>query len=172
MGSGASMAVAQEESQLEQFLNAAVHVSPEHPVVISKFWEDSRELDVDVVADHGQLLLYAVSEHVEEAGVHSGDATMVFPSENVDMDLQQRLKQIVSSIASELNITGAFNIQALYREGGLAVIETNLRASRSLPFVSKVLGVDFAAVATRAILNEPSKYLPLCDAPASEFGRI
>jgi len=117
-------------------------------------------------------LLYAVSEHIEEAGVHSGDATMVFPSERVGMDLQMRLKGIVASIAAELNITGAFNIQALHRDGQLAVIETNLRASRSLPFVSKVLGIDFASVATRAIIGQPPAYEPKCDAPASTLGVV
>lgn len=97
---------------------------------------------------------------------------MVFPSDRVDMDLQKRLKRIVASIALELNITGAFNIQALHRDGKLAVIETNLRASRSLPFVSKILGVDFAATATRAIMDIPPAYDSRCDQPASYFGRV
>eukprot|EP00928_Gymnodinium_smaydae_P059831 TRINITY_DN4329_c0_g1_i1.p1 TRINITY_DN4329_c0_g1~~TRINITY_DN4329_c0_g1_i1.p1 ORF type:complete len:1562 (-),score=375.52 TRINITY_DN4329_c0_g1_i1:179-4864(-) len=170
--SGAAMAVVREASELERYLRAAASVSPEHPVVISEFWLESKELDVDVVAHQGELLLYAVSEHIEEAGVHSGDATMVFPSESVGTQLQRRLKSIVASIAKELNITGAFNIQALSRGDRLAVIETNLRASRSLPFVSKVLGVDFAAAATRAIVDRPPAYQPLCDAEASAFRRV
>jgi carbamoyl-phosphate synthase large subunit len=170
--SGAAMAIVRIEAELEQFLNAATSVSPEHPVVISKFWTDAEEIDVDVVAHQGELLLYAVSEHVEEAGVHSGDATMVFPSEKIGMNTQNKLKGIVGKIAAELNITGAFNIQALHKDGQLAVIETNLRASRSLPFVSKVLGIDFASVATRAIVGQPPPYEPLCDAPASSFGVV
>merc|ERR1719230_877933 len=97
---------------------------------------------------------------------------MVFPSERIGIELQLRLKSIVASIAAELNITGAFNIQALHRDSRLAVIETNLRASRSLPFVSKVLGIDFAATATRAIVGEPPAYEPLCDAPASSLPRV
>ncbi|BFZ55888.1 carbamoyl-phosphate synthase (glutamine-hydrolyzing) cpa2 [Savitreella phatthalungensis] len=154
--SGAAMSVIHSEESLEDRLTNAAAVSPDHPVVITKFIEGAREIDVDAVAHNGKLLIHAVSEHVENAGVHSGDATLILPPVGLADSTMARLKDIASRVAQGFKITGPFNMQIIQAdEGGaepaLKVIECNLRASRSFPFVSKVLGVNFIEVATKAI---------------------
>lgn len=157
--SGAAMTVIRNESELKDKLLAAADVSPEHPVVITQYIEGAQEIDCDGVASNGKLLVHAVSEHVEDAGVHSGDATLVLPPVNLDKDIQARVKEIAEKVAKAWSITGPFNMQIIKQvdpEGGepkLKVIECNLRASRSFPFVSKVLGTNFIEVATKALLG-------------------
>lgn len=151
------MNVVWEEEDLEYKLSAAAAVSPKHPVVITKFIDNAQEIDVDGVAYQGKLLIHAVSEHVENAGVHSGDATLVLPPYTLDSSDMQRLKEIAQKVAAALEISGPFNMQIIKKPAEdnsgpeLKVIECNLRASRSFPFVSKVLGVNFIDVATAAI---------------------
>jgi carbamoyl-phosphate synthase large subunit len=153
------MNVVWDETTLEHFLGMAADVSPDHPVVITKFIDDAQEIDVDAVAHNGRLLVHAVSEHVENAGVHSGDATLVLPPFSLhDQDLA-RLKEIAVKVAKAFEISGPFNMQIIRKPGtadeepALKVIECNLRASRSFPFVSKVLGHNFIDVATAAIMD-------------------
>ncbi len=153
--SGAAMRVCVDGEQLRAFLVRAALVTPEHPVVISKFEENAKEIEVDAVAHDGRVLLYAISEHVENAGVHSGDATIVLPPQRLYLETIRRVKRITKKIAGRLGIRGPFNIQFLARDNEIKVIELNLRASRSFPFVSKVTGVDFIEVAARAILDRP-----------------
>jgi carbamoyl-phosphate synthase large subunit len=129
--------------------------NPEHPVVISKFHENSKEIEIDAVAKHGEILIYAISEHVENAGVHSGDATVVLPAQRIYLDTYRRIKQIARSIAQALDITGPFNIQFLATRGKLRVIECNLRASRSFPFCSKVFKQNMIDYAVKAMLGTP-----------------
>ncbi|VBB72888.1 Putative carbamoyl-phosphate synthase arginine-specific large chain [Podospora comata] len=158
--SGAAMTVIRSQEDLKDKLEAASNVSPDHPVVISKFIEGAQEIDVDGVASKGELIIHAVSEHVEQAGVHSGDATLVLPPANLDQDTMDRVKEIAQKVAKAWNITGPFNMQIIRAEdpeGGvpaLKVIECNLRASRSFPFVSKVLGTNFIDVATKALVGK------------------
>jgi carbamoyl-phosphate synthase large subunit len=151
--SGAAMSVAHEPNELKRILNRAKRVSAEHPVVISKFETHAREVELDGVADGGKLVLWAISEHVEDAGVHSGDATLVLPPQTLYIATLRRIKHIAIEIAKELQITGPFNIQFLARHNVVKVIECNLRASRSFPFVSKLTGQNFAAEAMRRMLN-------------------
>lgn len=158
--SGAAMTVIHTKEDLEQKLTAASDVSPDHPVVITKFIDGAEEIDVDAVAHNGKLLVHAISEHVENAGVHSGDATLVLPPVNQDQQTIERIKEIAQKVAKAWSITGPFNMQIIKArdpEGGLPqlkVIECNLRASRSFPFSSKVLGTNFIDVATRALLDK------------------
>lgn len=158
--SGAAMTVIRSEAELEDKLTAAADVSPDHPVVITKFIEGAREIDVDAVASNGKLLVHAVSEHIENAGVHSGDASLVLPPANLDARTVERVKEIAEKVAKAWSITGPFNMQIINADsvdGGestLKVIECNLRASRSFPFVSKVLGTNFIDVATRALTGK------------------
>ncbi|KAI2640458.1 putative carbamoyl-phosphate synthase arginine-specific large chain [Hypomontagnella submonticulosa] len=158
--SGAAMTVIRSQEDLKDKLEAASNVSPDHPVVITKFIEGAQEIDVDGVAHQGNLILHAVSEHVEQAGVHSGDATLVLPPVNLDERTMERLKDIAQKVAKAWSITGPFNMQIIKAddpEGGepaLKVIECNLRASRSFPFVSKVLGTNFIDVATKALVGK------------------
>ncbi|KAL2134021.1 hypothetical protein VTI74DRAFT_1185 [Chaetomium olivicolor] len=158
--SGAAMTVIRSKDELKDKLEAAASVSPDHPVVISKFIEGAMEIDVDGVASEGKLIVHAVSEHVEQAGVHSGDATLVLPPVNLDETTMERVKEIAQKIAGALEITGPFNMQIIKAddpEGGLPllkVIECNLRASRSFPFVSKVLGTNFIDIATKALVGK------------------
>ncbi|OTB18361.1 hypothetical protein K445DRAFT_55198 [Daldinia sp. EC12] len=158
--SGAAMTVIRSHEDLKDKLEAASNVSPDHPVVITKFIEGAEEIDVDGVAHQGSLILHAISEHVEHAGVHSGDATLVLPPVNLDDRTMERLKEIAQKVAKAWNITGPFNMQIIKAdnpEGGepaLKVIECNLRASRSFPFVSKVLGTNFIDVATKALVGK------------------
>ncbi|XP_039548605.1 CAD protein isoform X2 [Pimephales promelas] len=152
--SGAAMNVAYSDSELEMFLTNAVAVSKEHPVVISKFIQEAKEIDVDAVACDGVVIAIAVSEHVENAGVHSGDATLVTPPQDINQKTMERIKMIVHAIGLELQVTGPFNLQLIAKDDQLKVIECNVRVSRSFPFVSKTLGVDLVALATRVILGE------------------
>ncbi len=151
--SGAAMCVAYDIEQLRNYIEAATEVSPEHPIVMSKYEVDSKEIEIDAVADHGELIAYAVSEHVEKAGVHSGDATLMLPAQKVYLRTLRKIKQISRKIAQALNITGPFNIQFLARENMVKVIECNLRASRSFPFVSKVTKKNMIELATQRMLG-------------------
>ncbi|PKP29484.1 MAG: carbamoyl phosphate synthase large subunit [Bacteroidetes bacterium HGW-Bacteroidetes-17] len=153
--SGAAMNVVSNKEELEHFLNLAANVSKKYPVVVSKFMENTKEIEMDAVADKGKVLAYAISEHIEFAGVHSGDATMMFPPQKVYVETIRRIKKITNRIAAELNISGPFNIQYLAKDNDIKVIECNLRASRSLPFVSKVLKTNFVDLATKIMLDIP-----------------
>jgi len=155
--SGAAMAVAHEPSELRRFLVQASVVSPEYPVVVSKFESHAREVEIDGVADRGELVLWAISEHIEDAGTHSGDATLVLPPQTLYIATIRQVKQIAVTLARALSITGPFNIQFLARHNAVKVIECNLRASRSFPFVSKVTGENFAAEAMRRMLGVSRK---------------
>uniref|UniRef100_A0A8D0L7Y5 Carbamoyl-phosphate synthetase 2, aspartate transcarbamylase, and dihydroorotase n=1 Tax=Sphenodon punctatus TaxID=8508 RepID=A0A8D0L7Y5_SPHPU len=152
--SGAAMNVAYSDSDLEKFLCSAVAVSKEQPVVISKFIQEAKEIDVDAVACDGLVVAIAISEHVENAGVHSGDATLVTPPQDITPKTLERIKAIVHAIGQELQVTGPFNLQLIAKDDQLKVIECNVRVSRSFPFVSKVLGVDLVALATQVIMGE------------------
>lgn len=152
--SGAAMAVVHSEDDLQSFLDQAALVGKDAPVVISKFELNAKEIEFDGVAQNGELLLYAISEHVENAGVHSGDATLVLPPQRVHIETIRKLKVIAKKIAKGLNISGPFNIQFLARDNHLKVIECNLRASRSFPFASKVTGENFATLAAKALLGK------------------
>ncbi len=151
--SGAAMAVVHSGDDLASYLEQAALVSPEAPVVISKFEQGAKEIEFDGVAQHGKVLLYAISEHIENAGVHSGDATIVLPPQRVNLATLRQIKVIAKKIAQGLHISGPFNIQFLAKDNRLKVIECNLRASRSFPFASKVTGVNFAQLATQALLG-------------------
>lgn len=151
--SGAAMNVALNEEDLKEYLKAAANISKEHPVVISKFISGAKEIELDGVAKDGQLVVYAISEHVENAGVHSGDATLVFPSQRIYLETTRRIKGIARQICASLRITGPFNIQFIARENHIKVIECNLRASRSFPFVSKILKVNLIEIATMAMIG-------------------
>lgn len=153
--SGAAMNVAWDDDSLEKFLNLASDVSDEHLVVISKFVENSKEIEIDAVAKRGQLLYHAITEHIENAGVHSGDATVVLPAQRLYIETVRKIRKITEQIASALDITGPFNIQFLAQHNRVRVIECNLRASRSIPFCSKVSRVNMIEMATRAMLDEP-----------------
>ncbi|MFH0973423.1 MAG: carbamoyl-phosphate synthase (glutamine-hydrolyzing) large subunit [Candidatus Micrarchaeota archaeon] len=152
--SGTAMSVAYDESDLTKFLKEAALVSEEHPVVVTKFVTDAKEIDFDAVAQGGDLKAYAISEHIENAGVHSGDATLVTPAQKLYVETLKRVKKISRMIIRRLNVTGPVNIQFLAKDNRVKIIECNLRASRSFPFVSKVYDVDFVELATRAILGE------------------
>ncbi|XP_023285846.1 CAD protein [Seriola lalandi dorsalis] len=152
--SGAAMNVAYSDSDLVKYLSSAVAVSKEYPVVISKFIQEAKEIDVDAVACDGDVVAIAVSEHVENAGVHSGDATLVTPPQDLNQKTIESIKAIVHSIGQELQVTGPFNLQLIAKDDQLKVIECNVRVSRSFPFVSKTLGVDLVALATQAIMKE------------------
>ncbi len=151
--SGAAMRVAHGPVELREYLDNATRISPEHPVVISKFEEEAREIEVEAVARAGTVTHWAVTEHIEDAGVHSGDATLVLPPQHLYTETVRRARRIVTSLARALEVTGPFNVQLLARDNDVKVIECNLRASRSLPFVSKALGIDFVREATRALLG-------------------
>ncbi len=153
--SGAAMNVCHDKSQLENFLKLATDVSKKHPVVISEFLERCKEIEIDAVADKGEILVYAISEHVEFAGVHSGDATTQFPPQKIYVETIRRIKKIAGEIARSLNISGPFNIQFLAKDNYIKVIECNLRSSRSFPFVSKVLKINFIELATKVMLGLP-----------------
>ena len=153
--SGAAMNVCYDDEELHRFLNMATEVSKEFPVVISKFMTETKEIEFDAVADKGEVIEYAISEHVEYAGVHSGDATMVFPAQHIYYSTIRQIKNISRKIARELNISGPFNIQFLAKNREVKVIECNLRASRSFPFVSKILKRNFIETATKIMLDAP-----------------
>lgn len=153
--SGAAMNVVSNKDQLEHFLNLAANVSKEHPVVVSEFIEQAKEIEIDAVAKNGEVVAYAISEHVEFAGVHSGDATIVFPPQKLYVETIRRIKKIARQIAKALEITGPFNMQLLAKDNDIKVIECNLRASRSFPFVSKVMKYNLIEIATQAMLDVP-----------------
>ena len=153
--SGAAMNVCSNQDELERFLRLAANVSKKHPVVISKFMQNTKEVEMDAVARNGEIIAYAISEHIEFAGVHSGDATIQFPAQKLYVETVRRIKKISAQIAKELNISGPFNIQYLARDNEIKVIECNLRASRSFPFVSKVLKINLIELATKVMLGLP-----------------
>ena len=153
--SGAAMNVCYDEEELTRFLQMASEVSKEYPVVVSQFMQNTKEIEFDAVAQNGEIVEYAISEHIEYAGVHSGDATLVFPAQHIYFSTARQIKRISRQIAKELNISGPFNIQYLARKNEVKVIECNLRASRSFPFVSKVLKRNFIETATRIMLDAP-----------------
>lgn len=155
--SGAAMNVCSNENELEHFLTLATEVSAKYPVVVSEFVENAKEIEMDAVARNGELIVYAISEHVEFAGVHSGDATIQFPPQKIYVQTVRRIKQITREIARALQITGPFNIQFLAKDNSIKVIECNLRASRSFPFVSKVLKINFIELATKVMLDIPAE---------------
>ncbi|TNF40835.1 MAG: carbamoyl-phosphate synthase (glutamine-hydrolyzing) large subunit [Bacteroidetes bacterium] len=179
--SGAAMNVVSNPDQLVHFLEMAADVSKEHPVVVSEFIEDAKEIEIDAVANKGELIAYAISEHVEFAGVHSGDATIVFPPQKLYIETIRRIKKIAREIAKGLEITGPFNIQFLAKDNDIKVIECNLRASRSFPFVSKVMKLNLIEIATKVMLGihveKPDKSLFELDyvgvkAPQFSFARL
>ena len=153
--SGAAMNVCSNQEELERFLKLAANVSKKHPVVVSRFMQHAKEVEMDAVAKDGEIIAYAISEHVEFAGVHSGDATIQFPPQKLYVETARRIKKISKQIAKELHISGPFNIQYLAKENDIKVIECNLRASRSFPFVSKVLKINMIELATRIMLGLP-----------------
>jgi carbamoyl-phosphate synthase large subunit len=153
--SGAAMNVCSNKDELERFLRLAANVSEDHPVVVSKFIENAKEIEMDAVAKDGDILAYAISEHIEYAGVHSGDATIQFPPQKLYVETVRRIKRISRQIAKALHINGPFNIQYMARDNDILVIECNLRASRSFPFVSKVLKLNFIELATKVMLGLP-----------------
>ena len=153
--SGAAMNVCSNQDELERFLKLAANVSKKHPVVVSRFLQHAKEVEMDAVAKDGEIIAYAISEHIEFAGVHSGDATIQFPPQKLYVETARRIKKISKQIAKELHISGPFNIQYLARENDIKVIECNLRASRSFPFVSKVLKINLIELATRIMLGLP-----------------
>ena len=162
--SGAAMNVCSNHDELKRFLHLAADVSQKHPVVISRFIENAKEIEMDAVARNGEIIAYAISEHIEFAGVHSGDATIQFPPQKIYIETIRRIKKISRQIAQQLNISGPFNIQYLARDNEIKVIECNLRASRSFPFVSKVLKINLIRLATRIMLG-----LPVEQPHASQF---
>ena len=149
------MNVVSNKSELNHFLTLAANVSQKHPVVVSEFIVDAKEIEFDAVAQNGEIVAYAISEHVEFAGVHSGDATIVFPPQKLYVETIRRIKKIARKVAQALDISGPFNMQLLARDNDIKVIECNLRASRSFPFVSKVLKIDLIELATKVILGIP-----------------
>jgi len=153
--SGAAMNVCSNSEELERFLKLAANVSEDHPVVVSRFIENAKEIEMDAVARDGEIIVYAISEHIEFAGVHSGDATIQFPPQKLYVETVRRIKRITRQIAKELHISGPFNIQFMARDNDIMVIECNLRASRSFPFVSKVLKINMIDIATRVMLGLP-----------------
>jgi carbamoyl-phosphate synthase large subunit len=179
--SGAAMNVVSNPDQLEHFLEMAANVSKEHPVVVSEFIEEAKEIEIDAVANKGEMIAYAISEHVEFAGVHSGDATIVFPPQKLYIETIRRIKKIAREIAKGLEITGPFNMQFLAKDNDIKVIECNLRASRSFPFVSKVMKLNLIEIATKVMLGidvpKPDKSLFELDyvgvkAPQFSFARL
>ena len=155
--SGAAMNVVSNHDELDMFLNLAARVSKEYPVVVSEFIQNAKEIEIDAVASDGEIIAYAISEHIEFAGVHSGDATMVFPAQKIYFETARRIKRISRDIARALRISGPFNMQFLAKDNDIKVIECNLRASRSFPFVSKVIKINFIELATRVMLGIPTE---------------
>ena len=168
--SGAAMTVIWSEAELKDKLLAASNVSPDHPVVITKFIEGAREIDVDAVASHGKLLVHAVSEHIENAGVHSGDATLIHPPQDLDPKTVRQIEEATAKIGNALNVTGPFNIQFIAKDNEIKVIECNLRAARSFPFVSKVC--ESVALPSTTLTGEPIGASPSlnCTVPPAGTG--
>jgi carbamoyl-phosphate synthase large subunit len=167
--SGAAMSIALSNKELREYLKKASEISRKYPVVISKFITGAKEIELDAVADHGKLYCYAISEHVENAGVHSGDATIVLPPQRTYLETMRRVKTIAKNIASSLKITGPFNIQFIAKDNDVKVIECNLRASRSFPFVSKVFKINFVDLATKVMMG---KHVPRIDRSAFDLDYV
>jgi len=159
--SGAAMNVVYSPTDLQNYMKEATDVSREHPVVVSKFIEYAKEIEVDAVAKDGELFMHCISEHVENAGVHSGDATLVFPAQDLDVETVRKLEEATRKIASALRVSGPFNVQFLAKDNQIKVIECNLRASRSFPFVSKTLKFNLIEMATKIIMGYPVKAYPV-----------
>merc|ERR1719436_1116369 len=155
--SGAAMRVVASDSELERFLRTAAVVSPDYPVVISKYIQGAKEVELDAVGQNGELINYAIAEHVENAGVHSGDASLLLPAQKLFVETHRRVKAIGQKICRALKISGPFNVQFMCKENEVMVIECNLRASRSLPFISKTYNVNFIEIATRIMLGIPQR---------------
>ncbi|KAK4236988.1 hypothetical protein C8A03DRAFT_35101 [Achaetomium macrosporum] len=168
--SGAAMNTVYSEGDLENYLQQAADVSPEHPVVITKYIENAKEIEMDAVAKDGKVVGHFISEHVENAGVHSGDATLILPPQDLEKTTIQRIEDATRKIGAALNVTGPFNIQFIAKDNDIKVIECNVRASRSFPFVSKVMGVDLIEMATKAIMNLPFEEYPKIEGPAERVG--
>ena len=168
--SGAAMNTVYSQDDLANYLNQAVDVSREHPVVITKYIENAKEIEMDAVAKDGIMMGHFISEHVENAGVHSGDATLICPPQDLELETIQRIELATSKIANALNVTGPFNIQFIAKDNEIKVIECNVRASRSFPFVSKVMGVDLIEMATKIILDVPVNPYPLISIPKDYVG--
>lgn len=157
--SGAAMRIVNNKEELELCLKEASDISPEHPIVLTKFFQNCREVDLDAVANNGNIITYAISEHVENAGVHSGDATLVLPSYSISEENKQLMIEIVKKIGKKLNVSGLYNTQFLVNDNWVGVIETNLRASRSVPFVSKTLDIDFIKLAVHSMIGKRTDYI-------------
>jgi carbamoyl-phosphate synthase large subunit len=179
--SGAAMRVVSSDNELERFLRTAAVVSRDYPVVISKYISGAKEVELDAVGQNGNLLNYAIAEHVENAGIHSGDASLLLPAQKLFVETHRRVKQIGAKICNALKISGPFNIQFICRENEVKVIECNLRASRSMPFISKTYNVNFIELATRAMLGAITRPIPIqpidmeyiaCKVPVFSFGRL
>ncbi|KAI9206090.1 uncharacterized protein BJ171DRAFT_612621 [Polychytrium aggregatum] len=168
--SGAAMNVVYSEADLKNFLDLATNVSPEFPVVITKFIEEAKEIELDAVAKDGKLVMHVISEHVENAGVHSGDATLVLPPQDLDPETVRKIEYATRKIAHALHVTGPMNIQFIAKNNEIKVIECNLRASRSFPFVSKVMGVDMIEMATKAMIDRPFEAYPTHELPKDYVG--
>lgn len=168
--SGAAMNTVYSEADLENYLKQAADVSPEHPVVITKYIENAKEIEMDAVAHDGRVVGHFISEHVENAGVHSGDATLILPPQDLEKTTIERIEEATRKIAAALNVTGPFNIQFIAKDNDIKVIECNVRASRSFPFVSKVMGVDLIEMATKAIMGVPFEPYPVVERPAGAVG--
>ncbi|KAK1782460.1 hypothetical protein QBC45DRAFT_402283 [Copromyces sp. CBS 386.78] len=168
--SGAAMNTVYSEADLESYLQQAADVSPEHPVVITKYIENAKEIEMDAVAKDGKMVGHFISEHVENAGVHSGDATLILPPQDLEKATIERIEEATRKIGAALNVTGPFNIQFIAKDNDIKVIECNVRASRSFPFVSKVMGVDLIEMATKAIMGLPFEEYPAIDRPAGGVG--
>lgn len=168
--SGAAMNTVYSEADLENYLKQATDVSPEHPVVITKYIENAKEIEMDAVAHDGEVVGHFISEHVENAGVHSGDATLILPPQDLEKTTIERIEEATRKIAAALNVTGPFNIQFIAKDNDIKVIECNVRASRSFPFVSKVMGVDLIEMATKAIMGVPFEPYPVVERPAGAVG--
>lgn len=168
--SGAAMNTVYSKDDLANYLNQAVDVSKEHPVVITKYIENAKEIEMDAVARGGKMIMHFISEHVENAGVHSGDATLILPPQDLDPETVRRIEEATRKIGNALNVTGPFNIQFIAKDNEIKVIECNVRASRSFPFVSKVMGVDLIEMATKAIMGLPVDPYPTIDIPKDYVG--
>src|SRR5262249_31635897 len=177
--SGSAMNICYTQEELEQYVREAAAVSPEHPVTVTKFLRKVKEIELDAVAQHGEIKVFVISEHIENAGVHSGDATIVLPPQTLNAETKTRIEEVGRAVAKALNITGPFNMQFLAKDNQVYVIEVNLRASRTFPFISKVTGVNFIEVFVDALFQDtipaitlPALTFPAVKAPQFSFSRL
>ncbi|HBE25227.1 MAG TPA: carbamoyl phosphate synthase large subunit, partial [Ktedonobacter sp.] len=177
--SGSAMNICYTPEDLEQYAKEAAAVSPEHPVTVTKFFEKVKEIELDAVAQHGQIKAIMISEHIENAGVHSGDATIVLPPQDINTETQGKIEEVGRSIASALEITGPFNVQFLAKDNQVYVIEVNLRASRTFPFISKVTGVNLIEIFVDSLFERevpavtmPTLHFTAVKAPQFSFSRL